>query len=181
MPFFKMKRRKVLILAFLFILLLTAAGAALLIYPQRPHAAGQATRGVVTPQEDVVTVFFPNEQGKLEKKVVEVQKQLPDKARGEILFRELKQARCIPDRLKLYELALGEDGVLYLNISKEFTERSGTAREMTMTYGIVNSFIESFKNVKSVQLLVEGQPVYTRNGILYLYAPLQFNKDLMED
>ncbi len=141
----------------------------------------QTARGVVTPGEDVVAVYFPNEQGKLERKTVEVQKQLSDKARGDILFRELKQARCIPDRLKLYELAFGEDGVIYLNVSKEFGERSSTSKEMTMTYGIVNSFIESFKNVKSVQLLVEGQPVYTNSGLLYLYAPLHFNKDLLED
>ena len=50
-----------------------------------------------------------------------------------------------------------------------------------MTYGIVNSFIESFHNVKKVQMLVEGQPVYTRSGVLYLFSPLEFNKELLED
>jgi hypothetical protein len=113
--------------------------------------------------------------------VVEIQRQLPDKPRAEALFRALKDARCIPDRLRLYDLALGQDGVLYLNISKEFIDRTTPQREITMTYGLVNSFIESFRGTKSVQLLVEGEPVYTRSGILYLFKPIQFNKDILED
>jgi hypothetical protein len=164
----------------LLVLLFLTTGVLVFYYLKEPQIVHPA-RGVVAAGKEVVTVLFPNEQGRLEKKIVEVQKQLPDKAKGDTLFRELKQARCIPDRLKLYELAFGQDGVIYLNISKEFTERTGTAREMAMTYGIVNSFIESFKNVKSVQLLVEGQPIYTRSGLLYLYEPLRFNKDVLED
>jgi hypothetical protein len=78
-------------------------------------------------------------------------------------------------------LATGQDGVLYLNVSKEFVDRSTPEREITMTYGIVNSFIESFRNTKSVQLLIEGEPVYTRSGLLYLFEPLQFNKDVVEE
>lgn len=138
-------------------------------------------KGVAASGKDAVSVFFPDEEGKLQRKMVEVQKELPDKVKGDLLFRELKQERCIPDRLKLYEVAFGENGVLYLNVSREFAEPSTTTKEMTMTYGIVNSFIESFKNVKSVQLLVEGQPVYTKSGLLYLYAPLQFNREMLEE
>jgi hypothetical protein len=126
-------------------------------------------------------VFTPNEQGALERRVVEVQKQLPDKLRGETIFRALKDGRCIPDRLRLYDLAVGLDGVLYLNISKEFIDRGTPEREITMTYGLVNSFIESFRGARSVQLLIEGEPIYTRSGILYVFKPLQFNKDLLEE
>jgi spore germination protein GerM len=111
---------------------------------------------------------------------VDVPRQVIDKNKGDLLFKELKAARCIPDRLKLYELAIGRNGVLYLNVSREFMERD-TERDITMVYGIVNSFIESFKNVKSVQLLVEGQPVYTRSGLVYIFEPLEFNKELLED
>lgn len=126
-------------------------------------------------------MFFPAGQGRLEKKVVEIQRYLSDKAKAEALFRALKESRCIPDRLKLHDLAMGQDGVLYLNISKEFVDRATPGREIAMTYGIVNSFIQSFRDVKSVQLLVEGAPVYTRSGLLYIFEPLQFNRDVMEE
>ncbi len=132
-------------------------------------------------QKEVISVFFPDEQGKLERKAVEVRKQLSDRARADILFRELKEARSIPDRLRLYELAMGEDGVLYLNVSKELLDPGSPAREVAMVYSIVNSFAASFPLVRSVQLLVEGEPVYTRSGFLYILKPLQSNKELLED
>ncbi len=78
-------------------------------------------------------------------------------------------------------MALGSDGVLYLNISAEFIDRNTPEREFPMTYAIVNSFIESFHNAKKVQILVEGQPVYTASGVLYLFSPLEFNKEVLED
>jgi hypothetical protein len=164
----------------LLVVLLAAVTAFLILTWKKPPAVPPA-RGIIASGKDSVSVFFADEQGRLQRKIVEVQKQLPDKVRGELLFRELKQAKSIPDRLRLHELAFGEGGVLYLNLSKEFTEQTSTEREMTMTYAIVNSFIESFKNVKNIQLLVEGQPVYTKGGLLYLYTPMGFNKDLMED
>lgn len=136
---------------------------------------------VSVPEKESVSIFSPNERGLLERKVLDVQKQLPDKLRADTLFRALKDARCIPDRLRLYELAMAPDGVLYLNVSKEFIDRNSPEREIAMTYGLVNSFIESFRGVKSVQLLVEGEPVYTRSGILYIFKPLRFNTDLLEE
>ncbi len=130
--------------------------------------------------KDTLSVYYPVGAGKLARKLVDIPRQVIDRGKGELLFRELKAARCIPDRLKLYEMAIGRDGVLYLNVSREFMDRD-TERDITMVYGIVNSFIESFKNVKSVQLLVEGQPVYTRSGLVYIFEPLEFNNQLLED
>jgi hypothetical protein len=130
--------------------------------------------------KDMLSVYYPVGAGKLARKPVYVPRQVIDRSKGELLFRELKAARCIPDRLKLHELAMGSDGVLYLNVSREFIDRD-TERDITMVYGIVNSFLETFKNMKSVQLLVEGQPVYTRSGIVYIFEPLAFNKELLED
>jgi hypothetical protein len=140
-----------------------------------------AVRRAAAGEKQVIFVFFPDEQGKLQKKAVEVRKQLSDRARADILFRELKDVRSIPDRLRLYELAMGEDGVLYLNLSKEFMDPGSPAREVAMTYSIVNSFAASFPGVRSVQLLVEGEPVYTRSGILYILKPLESKKELLED
>ena len=160
------------------LLVLVLAGLGCYLY-NRP--AMPAVRRAAEGEKEVVSVFFPDEQGRLERKAVEVRKQLSDRARADILFRELKEARSIPDRLRLYELAMGEDGVLYLNVSKELIDPGSPAREVAMVYSIVNSFAASFPGVQSVQLLLEGEPVYTRSGMLYILKPLEPNKELLED
>ena len=160
----------------LLVLVATGIGCYLYSLPATP-----AVRRAALGEREAISVFFPGEQGRLARKAVEVRKQLSDRARADILWRELKEARSIPDRLRLYELAVGEDGVLYLNVSKEFIDADNPEREVTMVYGIVNSFAASFPGVRSVQLLVEGEPVYTRSGILYILKPLQPNKELLED
>lgn len=154
------------------------AGGGYLRY-QEGLSARPMERGAATEKE-TLSVYYPVGAGKLARKLVDVPRQVVDRGKGEMLFRELKAARCIPDRLKLHELAIGRDGVLYLNVSHEFVDRD-TERDITMVYGIVNSFLETFKNAKSVQLLVEGQPVYTRSGLVYIFEPLEFNNELLED
>ncbi len=52
---------------------------------------------------------------------------------------------------------------------------------MIVVYSLVNSFATSFKDVRKVQLLVEGEPIYTIAGLVYTYMPLEFNRELMED
>jgi spore germination protein GerM len=156
------------------------AGAGLGCYLYNLPAASPVRRAAVA-EKGTVSVYFTNEKGRLQRKTVEGAKPLSDKERTEILLRELKEARSIPDRLKVYELAVGEDGVLCLNLSKEFLDADSPAREVSMVYSIVNSFAASFPGVRSVQLLVEGTPVYTRSGFLYILKPLQFNRELLED
>jgi hypothetical protein len=160
------------------VLILVGAGLGCYLC-SRPAAS--PVRRAVQKQKEAISVFFPDAQGRLERKTVEAPERLSDKERADIVLRELKEARSIPDRLRLYDLALGEDGVLYLNVSKEFLDADSPAREVPVVYSIVNSFAASFPGVRSVQLLVEGEPVYTRSGLLYLLKPLQFNKELVED
>ncbi len=159
-------------------LVLAAAGLGWYLY-NRPGMP--PVRRATAAEKEVISVFFPDEQGKLERKAVEVGKQLSDKARAGILFRELKEARSIPDRLRFYDVAVGAEGVLYLNVSKEFIDPGSPAREVAMVYSIVNSFAASFPKVNRVQLLVEGEAIYTRSGLLYTLKPLEYNKELLED
>jgi hypothetical protein len=159
--------------------ILASIGGLFYLYLQ--HGSTSSLQRASVADRESISVFSPNERGLLERQVIEVPRRLSDKSRGESLFRALKDGRCIPDRLRLLELAVGRDGVLYLNISREFIERSTPEREFTMTYGLVNSFIESFRGTRSVQLLVEGESIYTRSGILYIFKPLEFNKDLLEE
>lgn len=161
------------------IFILAAAVAAFFAYQSR--YAPSKTQGATQTEGDAISVYLPTQEGKLEKKIVDVHRQPSDKARAETLLRELKEAKCIPERLKVYEMAVGNDGVLYLNVSAEFIDRDTSEREVLMTYAIVNSFLESFHNAKKVQILVEGQPVYTGSGVLYIFAPLEFNKEVVED
>jgi len=82
----------------------------------------------------------------------------------------------------LNDLVIDSDGILYLNFSKDILEKQTTAMmEIMKTFSIVNSFLGTFRNANKVQLLVEGQPVYTLNGTVYTYKPLEFNQDLLED
>ncbi len=136
---------------------------------------------VTTVEREFISVFLADSQGKLEKKTVETPRGATERERADALLQALKEARSIPAGLRLYEMALGQDGVLYLNVSKEFLGAGSVAREVPMVYGIVDSFAASFPGVRSVQILVEGSPVYTRSGLLYLLKPLQFNKELLED
>jgi hypothetical protein len=172
-----MTRHKTFIFT-LFVVVAVAAATGVAFY-QWQHVARVAERGEVSGER--LSVFFPSEQGRLARKVVDVQRQATDKTRADTLLRELKETRCVPDRLRIHEIALGKDGVLYLDLSEEFIDRNTPEREISMTYGIVNSFIESFSGAKSVQILVEGQPIYTRSGVLYMLDPLRFNKELLEE
>lgn len=154
-------------------------GAAGVGFYQLRYGTRVVERGEVSAEQ--LSIFFPDEKGRLVRKVVDVQRQVTDKARADTLLRELKEARCVPDRLRLYEIALGKDGVLYLDLSEEFVDRNTPEREIFMTYAMVDSFIESFRGAQSVQILVEGQPVYTRSGVLYMLEPLHFNRELLEE
>jgi hypothetical protein len=161
------------------LIVVVAAGAAGMAVSRWQSPGRVVERGEVSGER--LSVFYPSEQGKLARKVVDVQRQVTDRARADALLRELKEVRCVPDRLKLYEMALGKDGVLYLDLSTEFIDRNTPEREISMTYGVVNSFIENFRGAQSVQILVEGQPVYTRSGVLYVLEPLHFNRELTEE
>ena len=74
------------------------------------------------------------------------------------------------------------EATIYLNLSRDVLgDKTSPAKEITKVYSMVNSFLLSLKDAKKVQILVEGQPVYTLNGTVYIYKPIEFNKYVMED
>lgn len=146
------------------------------------QAGSRGERGVVSLEKDTVTVYYRGADARLINKAVEVQGGLSERGRADLVFHELKRERAIPERAKLLDLAFGQNGVLYLNVSGEMLERhTSTTNEMLTTYGLVNSFVRSFRDVQRVQILVEGQPVYTLGGLVYALRPIEFNKDVMEE
>lgn len=160
-----------------------ACGAILAAAYKIREAGSRDERGVVSIEKDTVTVYYyRGGDARLISKAVEVQGGLSERGRAELVFHELKRERAIPERAKLLDLAFGQNGVLYLNVSGEILERHATTtNEMLATYGLVNSFVRSFRNVQRVQILVEGQPVYTLGGLVYALRPIEFNKDVMEE
>jgi hypothetical protein len=139
-------------------------------------------RGSVTAQKEIIRLFSPVSNIRLGNRVLEIRSDMPDKEKADLILRELKKDKVISPGVHLRTVVIGLDGVLYLNLSRNLTEvNPGAPSEIIMVYSLVNSFASSFRDVRKVQLLLDGEPVYTIGGVVYTYLPLEFNKDLMED
>jgi Sporulation and spore germination len=139
-------------------------------------------RGTVTAQKETIRLFSPLSTIKLGNRMLEIRSDMPDKEKADLILRELKKDKVISPGVQLRDLAIGLDGVLYLNLSRNLTEvHPGAPPEIIVVYSLVNSFALSFKDVRKVQLLLDGEPANTVGGVVYTYLPLEFNKDLMED
>jgi hypothetical protein len=137
---------------------------------------------IISIKKDTMSIFIPTSQEKLGKKTLEIKGGLSEREKADIIIKELKKEKCVSDKLMLHELAIDQDGIMYLNFSKEILDtKTRGVSEITMVYTIVNSFLSNFGNAKKVQLLIEGQPVYTINGLIYTYMPIEFNQTLLED
>lgn len=139
-------------------------------------------RGSVTAQKETIRLFSPLSNMKLGNRVLEIRSDMPDKEKADLILRELKKDKVINPGVQLRDAVIGLDGVLYLNLSRNLAEvRPGAPSEIVVVYSLVNSFASSFKDVRKVQLLLDGEPAYTVGGVVYTYLPLEFNRDLTED
>jgi hypothetical protein len=171
--------RKPFVIA-LAVIIVLAAGAMAYIY--RDMWIKKPQQLVTIVQKETVSIYFPTGQGKLVEKKIDIMSNLSDKEKGNFIIRNLKTFKSVPEELTLNDLVVDSDGVLYLNFSKNISEKKTTSMtEILRTFSIVNSFLGSFRNTNKVQFLIEGQPVYTLNGTVYTYKPLEFNQDLLED
>jgi spore germination protein GerM len=73
--------------------------------------------------------------------------------------------------------AFVQDGVIIVNLSREFTNNlgGGVDAEMLAVYSIVNSLLYNLENVDSVQILIDGAKVPTLGGDIDLDGPLIAN------
>jgi hypothetical protein len=171
--------RKPFVIVLVVIIVLAAVAMA---YIYRDMWIKKPQQLVTIVQKETVSVYFPKGQGKLAEKKIDITSNLSDQEKGHLIIRNLKALKSIPEELTLNDLVVDSDGILYLNFSKNISEKKTTAMtEILKTFSIVNSFLGSFRNTNKVQFLVEGQPVYTLNGTVYTYKPLEFNQDLLED
>ena len=162
------------------VIIVLAAGAMAYIY--RDMWIKKPQQLVTIVQKETVSIYFSTGQSKLIKKEIDITSNLSDKEKGNFIIKSLKTLKGIPEDLTLNDLVIDSEGVLYLNFSKHISEIKTTSMtEILRTFSIVNSFLGSFRNTNKVQFLIEGQPVYTLNGTVYTYKPLEFNQDLLED
>ena len=143
----------------------------------------EQVKNTSTETTDSLYIFAPKDGVKLVQNALEIKANMSEKQKIDVIINELKKQKCVPEKLALYDFATDEDGVMYLNLSKEILDNKANdaLQEITMTYAIVNTFITNIRNINKVQLLVEGHPTETINGALYIYKPLELKKDLLED
>jgi len=79
----------------------------------------------------------------------------------------------LPSQAKLRELFLTEEGVAYVDFSKDFQVEnpSGSTAEISTIYSIVNSLTYNFKSIKKVFILIEGGEKETLGGHINLSRP----------
>jgi hypothetical protein len=173
----KPKSRKLLI-GLLILLPVTA----ILIMVLKYYWVTEPVTNVAVIEKDALFLFVPTPEARLTQRKVEVKMGMGEREKADLIIHELKKARCLADKTVLYDLAADDNGTIYLNLSRDIRDGvTDGAREVTTTYALVNSFLSNFRGVTKLQLLVEGEPLYTLNGVVYTYLPLEFNKSLLEE
>ena len=84
-----MKTRKARFFLGLSVLAFVAAGVAggLAFFYYEQARMGSPVQRAAAVERESVSVFFPDERGRLERKVIDVQRRLPERAKADVLFR----------------------------------------------------------------------------------------------
>jgi len=85
---------------------------------------------------------------------------------------------CVPDNAKLLSLTV-KDGIAYVDFSKEVSKKTMGSYEATMFMGAVVNTLTEFKEIKAVQILIEGQKKVMYCGVLDIEEPLTRNESLL--
>lgn len=88
---------------------------------------------------------------------------------------------AVPPETKLRELFITEEGVAYVDFSREIQEKhnSGSSAEISTIFSIVNSLTYNFKSVKKVFILIDGGEKQTLGGHIDLSRPFLPQHDLI--
>jgi len=85
---------------------------------------------------------------------------------------------CVPDDAKLLSLTV-KNGIAYVNFSKEVSKKTMGSYEATMFMGAVVNTLTEFRDIRAVQILIEGQKKVTYCGVLDIEEPLTRNESLL--
>ncbi len=86
---------------------------------------------------------------------------------------------AIPEGTELLTLFMTNTGIVYLNLSRNLQDRhiGGMTAELTTVTSLVNTLLFNFKEVRQVQILVEGAEIETVAGHIDCRKP--FSKMLL--
>lgn len=109
-------------------------------------------------------------------------KSLPENALTALVSTKPQDAKMddvVPIGTKVRSLKIDKDGTAYADFSKELAKKGqGSYGELMLCYAITNTLTE-FKEIKRVQILVEGKKVVTLSGHMDIEDPLTRNKTLL--
>lgn len=175
------KEKKPTRLPYIIILAVIAIGAAG-FFAFRYAKVGQPQRTVIIEEKSELKIYYPSPQGKLIAKTVQAKNIALDKDKADAIMANLKSDRAIPETLSLIDIASDGEGTLILNFTPEMTiAKLDPLKEIQMVYCIINSFLANFTKAKRVQILAGGQALATLGGTVYIYKPLEFNANVLED
>lgn len=176
----KAQRKRVRIILLVALILVLLAVAIIQLKPW--FLAKRPLPEVKQAEKEFLPFYAPKKTGMLEKKIIEVHRHLSESERAQRILSELAKLDILPEDLKLIDIISDAHSIMYVNLSKELAdEKLSTTGEISIIYALANSFLVNFRSIAKIHFLVEGKPVYTVNGLLYLHEPIEFNKDLLED
>jgi germination protein M len=128
-----------------------------------------------------ITLYFPDDQ---EEYLLEEYREIPQSPDASALAKAVVDALiagprsglqpAIPQGTRLRKVSLGEQGLCTVDLNEAFQKNhpGGTSGELMTVYSIVESLAANVPGIRSVQILVEGQPRETLAGHLYIGEPL---------
>jgi len=86
-----------------------------------------------------------------------------------------------PPEARLRELYVTDEGVAYVDFSKEIVEKhlSGSSAEISTIFSVVNSLAYNFDSIKKVFILIDGRERETLGGHINLSRPFLPMYDLI--
>ena len=140
------------------------------------------------PETKMVSLFFLAERDDLlHSEVREIKAEAVLILQAKLVIRELIKGSCnggispIPVKTKLRELFITDDGIAFVDFSKEIQDNQfyGSAGEIAVVFSIVNTLAYNFKSIKRVFILIDGREKETLGGHIDLKRPLLPRFDLV--
>lgn len=125
-----------------------------------------------------ITLYYANKTGDaLVSSVVSVVDE-PNVSMEEKIVQLLISRGCLPQKTEVNSVGISS-GICYLDLSREFMNSLPGVKGELALYALVNSVV-SLPDIKSVQILVEGEQIHLYRGVSDVEEPLQFNDDILE-
>lgn len=132
-------------------------------------------------EEMTVKVFFLNgSELAYEEKTISFNRGKPSEKINKALkaLIEGPKGRLTPtlsNRVKLLNAFIDEEGVAYLNFSKDIIKNNpgGTFAELAAINSVVHTLVENFEEISAVQILINGEEVSTIGGHIDTSKPFK--------